>query len=408
MIPAGWKRVRLVDVIVDAQAGFASGERSPNGVPQLRMNNVTDRGAFDWSSVLRVPADPETVTAYSLRRGDVLFNNTNSTALVGKSALFIEYQECIVYSNHFTRIRTDSTRLRPEYLALWLQFQWRQRLFENICNRWIGQAAVQRDKLLALEIPLPPIDEQRRIAAEIQEKLERIDQARAAAAAQLEAAKALPAAYLREVFESPDAQKWPVRCLGDIGAIRSGITLGRKLNGSAAQQRPYLRVANVKDGYLDLSSVFATAVTGEEIEKMTLQKGDLLLTEGGDPDKLGRGTVWNDEITGCLHQNHIFRVRFPATAVVPEFAAFQVGSLYGKRYFLAHAKQTTGIATINQKVLSAFPLLLPPRDVQVHVARGIASKLAICTRLVKLIDENEESVESLPSSTLRQTIGEQV
>src|ERR1035441_8541224 len=84
----------------------------------VHRSGVTDRGTFDWSSVLRVPADPGTVTAYSVRRGDVLFNNTNSTALVGKSALFTEYEERIVYSNHFTRIRTDSSRLLPEFLAL--------------------------------------------------------------------------------------------------------------------------------------------------------------------------------------------------------------------------------------------------------------------------------------------------
>ena len=151
-----WRRVRLAAVLREAQGGFACGQRDPQGVIQLRMNNVNDRGQFEWSSFIRVPADSRTLEAYRLRRGDVLFNNTNSVELVGKSAMFEDYGEPIVFSNHFTRLRTMEGDLTPGFLALWLQAQWQMRLFEGICNRWIGQSAVQRDKLLDLEIPLPP------------------------------------------------------------------------------------------------------------------------------------------------------------------------------------------------------------------------------------------------------------
>lgn len=153
-LPDGWRWARLGEVLKEAQGGFASGERDPDGVIQLRMNNVTDRGQFDWSSFVRVPANLGVVDTYRLRPGDVLFNNTNSTDLVGKSALFEGYQEPIVFSNHFTRLRTKTDLLDPRLLAFWLQYQWRTRVFASICNRWIGQSAVQRDKLLPLEMPL--------------------------------------------------------------------------------------------------------------------------------------------------------------------------------------------------------------------------------------------------------------
>jgi type I restriction enzyme S subunit len=134
------------------------------------MNNVDTRGNLVWDDFLRVPADAATVTRYQLTSGDVVFNNTNSTELVGKSALFSGYPEPVVFSNHFTRLRAVPNKLAPAYLAAWLLQQWQSRVFENLCNRWIGQSAVKNDKLLALEIPLPPLPEQQRIAAVLSER----------------------------------------------------------------------------------------------------------------------------------------------------------------------------------------------------------------------------------------------
>jgi type I restriction enzyme S subunit len=113
--------------------------------------------------------------------------------------------------------------------------------------------------------------------------------------------------------------------LGEIGEIAAGITLGRRLPAQEQTRKvPYLRVANVKDGFLDLAQVNQIEATDSEIERWRLLRGDLLLTEGGDPDKLGRGTVWRDEIPGCIHQNHIFRVRLDPERYAPEFIAAQL------------------------------------------------------------------------------------
>ena len=110
-LPVGWRWVKLGEVIQEAQAGFACGERDTEGVVQLRMNNLDTRGNFIWGEVLRVPKDGNNIEPFLLVPGDVLFNNTNSTELVGKSALFAGYVEPIVYSNHFTRLRTSGDTL---------------------------------------------------------------------------------------------------------------------------------------------------------------------------------------------------------------------------------------------------------------------------------------------------------
>ncbi|TOM81398.1 restriction endonuclease, partial [Vibrio parahaemolyticus] len=102
---------------------------------------------------------------------------------------------------------------------------------------------------------------------------------------------------------------WKVSVLKNIAHIRSGVTKGKKIDLSTAITLPYMRVANVQDGYLALDDVQEIAVSPADAQKCKLVSGDILLTEGGDPDKLGRGHVWRDEIPNCIHQNHIFSVR---------------------------------------------------------------------------------------------------
>src|SRR3972149_8466142 len=104
-LPKDWQSVKFSDVIAESQPGFASGKRDPEGVIQLRMNNLDTRGNILWDEFIRVPAEQIAIKKYALKPSDIVFNNTNSTELVGKSALFNGHVETIVYSNHFTRLR---------------------------------------------------------------------------------------------------------------------------------------------------------------------------------------------------------------------------------------------------------------------------------------------------------------
>jgi type I restriction enzyme S subunit len=226
-----------------------------------------------------------------------------------------------------------------------------------------GQRRVPASFLSELQVPLPPLAEQRRIAA-ILDQAEALRAQRRAAIAQLDS---LGQAIFLEMFGDVCANDrgWPAdKALGDVADIASGVTKGRNLHGKAARLVPYLAVANVQDKSLKLEGVKSIEATGDEIRRYRLHKNDLLLTEGGDPDKLGRGTLWNDELPEAIHQNHIFRVRVTSSEVTPLFLNWLVGSQRGKQYFLRSAKQTTGIASINMTQLRGFPLLLPPIAVQ--------------------------------------------
>jgi type I restriction enzyme, S subunit len=200
----------------------------------------------------------------------------------------------------------------------------------------------------------------------------------------------LRSAFL-DMFGDPvtNTRRWPVKPLGEVADAASGVTKGKRYDSQTLVTLPYMRVANVQDGHLALGDVKTITVSEEDGRRYRLKHGDVLLTEGGDPDKLGRGTVWRGEIEPCIHQNHIFRVR-PGPQLRSEYLSAIVGSERGKRYFLRAAKQTTGIATINMTQLKAFPVLLPPLNLQDAYLRFIARASAvrnIFQKQHKLVDE---------------------
>jgi type I restriction enzyme S subunit len=190
---------------------------------------------------------------------------------------------------------------------------------------------------------------------------------------------------------------WPEAALTDAAEIVSGVTKGRHLDGKQTVFAPYLRVANVQDGYLNLSEIKEIEVLPTDIAKYRLLGGDILLTEGGDPDKLGRGTVWREHVDNCIHQNHIFRVRITTDNLLPDFLSVLIGSERGKRYFLRAAKQTTGIASINSTQLKNFPLLIPPLDLQQRFAHCVVST----NRLYKRLIETETNTGTLFNSLMQ-------
>ena len=149
---------------------------------------------------------------------------------------------------------------------------------------------------------------------------------------------------------------WRKSKLADIADVQTGVAKGKK-NVTDPVTRPYLRVANVQDGHLDLSEIKTIEISLHEIDRFSLQVGDVLFTEGGDFDKLGRGTVWQGEIPNCVHQNHVFAVRMKNGQVLPYFLATYASSFWGRTYFLSCSKQTTNLASINSTQLKEMRVL---------------------------------------------------
>lgn len=167
-------------------------------------------------------------------------------------------------------------------------------------------------------------------------------------------------------------KEWGKHPLHEVADVRTGLAKG-KSGLIDPVELPYLRVANVQDGHIDLSEVKKIAVERHQVDRYTLKEGDILMTEGGDFDKLGRGAVWTAPITPCLHQNHVFSVRVNPDRVVPQFLSALAGSEYGRNYFLSCAKRSTNLASINSSQLKAFPVLLPPLVEQRRIAQILST-----------------------------------
>jgi len=160
-IPKGWEVVRVGDIIEEIKNGFASGKRDEKGIVQIRMNNVTTDGRLIFDSYLKVPI-PENLDEWLLKKGDFLFNNTNSYDLVGKSTIFNGAPFPCTFSNHFTRIRFKKEVL-PELILHHFIVLWEKGYFKSVAIRHVGQSAVHTDYLLKLQLPLPSPPEQHRI-----------------------------------------------------------------------------------------------------------------------------------------------------------------------------------------------------------------------------------------------------
>ena len=177
---------------------------------------------------------------------------------------------------------------------------------------------------------------------------------------------------------------WKLTRLKFIADVRGGLALGKNYGSSELEEYSYIRVANVQDGYLSLDEVKTVQIPKREAENFLLRNGDVLMNEGGDDDKLGRGCIWNGEVTPCLHQNHVFAVR--PRLVEPEWIDTWASSDAARFHFELHAKRTTNLASISAANLKELPLLVPPteerREILRHCAGSVEQFLTVRSKIV--------------------------
>ena len=355
-IPDGWQRVRLGSIaeVLDSQriplsaqvrAGMA-GE-----YPYYGANDVLDyidRWIFDEKEDLILLAEDGGHFDEFMNRP--IAYRVRGKCWVNNHAHVLKAKGCVDGGYVFRTLENKDVRL-----------------FINGTTR----SKLTQGDLVEIEIALPPLPEQRAIAA----VLDSIDDAIEGAEAVIAATEGLRDALLHDLLirglpgqhtEWRDVPglgtipaDWEVVRLGDVAEVQTGRAVNKKSMVGGELEIPYLSVANVKDGYLDLRIVKTMLVSNTDVERYGLEKGDVLFTEGGDADKLGRGSVWRGEISPCLHQNHVFVVRPSADILIPDFLSSFASSGFGKRYFLGAAKQTTNLASVNSTQLKEMTLALP-------------------------------------------------
>lgn len=192
---------------------------------------------------------------------------------------------------------------------------------------------------------------------------------------------------------------WNRVVLEKIAEVRSGVAKGKK-GLKDPLTVPYLRVANVQDGHIDLTEVKTIEIEKEKIERYSLKYGDVLMNEGGDYDKLGRGDVWQEQIKPCLHQNHVFAVRPNPQIMDSFFLAALAASNYGKTYFLSCAKRSTNLASINSTQIKEFPALVPPLPEQKKITQILSTWDKAITTTEQLLTNSQQQKKALMQQLL--------
>jgi type I restriction enzyme S subunit len=264
-----------------------------------------------------------------------------------------------------------------------------------------GTGRLPTDLIAKLKIGVAELAEQQRIVEILHAADATIDATRKVAEKLETTASALTTAQLTKLACDAPA----VVPLSDVADVLSGVTLGSEPGGAGSVELPYLRVANVQDGRIDTSEMKSIRILRAELPKYLLRTGDVLLTEGGDLDKLGRGAMWDGRIPQCITQNHVFRVRCNESRVLPGYLSAYIGSPMGKAYFLKIAKQTTNLASINSTQLKALPLPvpdLPDQSALIDLMTAGSSQVTVeRRRLAKLQTLRHGLMDDLPTGRVR-------
>ncbi len=270
-----------------------------------------------------------------------------------------------------------------------------------------GQQNISQDTIKQIYLSYPTLDEQQNVADYLDSRCSAIDLAIEAKKRQIDSLVGVKRSLLQRVVtrgkdqaptlvdtENPWLEQipkgWSLVMLKRLADIQSGLTLGKVYDDKEVLEYPYLRVANVQDGYVDLEDVSTLEVPSAFATGVMLRAGDVLMTEGGDLDKLGRGTVWGGQIEPCLHQNHVFAVRCYRHKLLPHFLAYVTAAQYGRDYFEATGKRTTNLAATNSTKVGMFYIPLPPLKEQRELVRYLDTELgqlaAIEANIGKQID----------------------
>ena len=327
--------------------------------------------------------------------------------------------ERLVCSTGFNVVRPTAHKLSPKFTYYSLLEDGARQYFEATA-KGVGYPAVDDKDFQAFTVPLPPLPEQQRIAAYLDASCAANDAAVSAKRRQLETLDALrktiiQRAVTRGLKENAKLEStgnvwmeniprgWRLISLKRIADIQTGLTLGKTYDGPLIE-RPYLRVANVQDGHLDLDEITNVEVPLAVAAGVELRAGDVLMTEGGNLDKLGRGYLWHGQIPNCLHQNHIFAVRCFPHKLRPSFLAYLTASRYGRDYFEATGKRTTNLANTNATKVGQFPIPLPKITEQDEICEYLETKLAEVKRIVSTIESQIATLTAYRKSLIHECV----
>jgi type I restriction enzyme S subunit len=397
-------------LITNLQTGFACGEhnRDGRGIVHIRPMNVTSEGQMELTNVKYVPTAEADREDRLVRAGDVIFNNTNSPELVGKTALYSE-AESRAFSNHMTRLRANPERVRPRYLALTLHQLWREGYFADKCNNHVSQASISRAVLLDTEIPLPTIDVQDSLLLQVSKPQEQVNSARERLASipillkhfrQSVLAAACSGQLTADWRGTDDLTGWEDIPAQDIcERVQSGST--PKEGFQAVPGVPFLKVYNLVDQRLDFdykpqfvsSEVFGT----RSMSRSTAMPGDVLMNIVGPP--LGKVAVVTNQYPEWTFNQALTAFR-PSKQISTEWLYLILCSGVPYEDILMLTRGSAGQSNISLTQCREMILPVPPVPEQVEIVSRVESFFALVDSTESRLEEATRLVERITQAIL--------
>ena len=487
LLPEGWLWEKLGN-LGETNVGltYSPKDLSDKGIPVLRSSNIQN-SKIDLSDLVRV--NKEVKSSALLEVNDLLICARNgSKALVGKTAQVKALSEPMAFGAFMTIFRS----VINNYVEVFLNSPVFRASLEGVSTTTINQ--ITQSNLRNTLCPVPPLEEQHRIVAKVDELMLLCDQLEQQTETSIDAHSTMVEVLLATLTDSADAnelaQNWarvsehfatlftteqsiealkqtllqlavmgklvpqdpndepaavllekiaaekaqlikdkkikkekPLPPIGDdekpfelpqgwewakfedVVDIQGGITKGRKLSGRELTAVPYLRVANVQRGHLLLDHMQSVEIPVEEVDKYKVLARDLLITEGGDWDKVGRTAIWNNELPYVAHQNHVFKARVFLTVQNELWLEAYLNAPFARSYFAGSSKQTTNLASINKTQLRGCLIALPPITEQHRIITKLAEIMQVCDQLKDKLHQSQKNQVQLTDALIDQALG---
>lgn len=419
-LPEGWSAIPLRRLISALEQGWSPNahERvADEGEWAVLKLGAVSQGRFraEQHKALIEGTQPE--RRYEVRAGDLLVTRANTLKLVGDACVVEDSRPRLMLPDLIYRLSVRHERAEARFLCYFLiSHAGRAQIEADARGSSMSMAKISGSHLRSWTVSVPSsVALQRNIADFLDRKTASID---ALIAKQEELltllAEKRQGLITQAVTKGLDPNvpmkdsgvqwigkvpaHWTIRRLKHLGEIRSGIAKGRDVGDKATEALPYLRVANVQNGWLSLDDIDTIEVTQEEARRYALQGGDVLMNEGGDFDKLGRGYVWEGQIERCIHQNHVFAFR-PAKDVDPYWVNLATQAEHLRHFFKLRSKQSTNLASISASNLGDAPVVMPPPSevaaLLVRIRRELDHLAALTQRTQSMVDKLREYRQAL-------------
>jgi len=429
-LPAGWARATLGDLLLWIEAGksFACQPRPARrdewGV--IKVSAMT-WGTFKEEENKAVEPGSEFNPSYEIRAGDILVSRANTQNYVGASVLVSSTRSHLLLSDKSLRLM-PSSEINRKWLAYLLSSpEVRTEISKRATGTKDSMRNISQQSLCDIDVWVPPTAEQDRIVTVLEDHLYRLD-AGLAGVRSVATRGAILRNRLTELaaignlgvgertavpFEPASVDDgvlpslpigWRWTRLGDIADVVGGVTKDSKKQADPSYvEVPYLRVASVQRGRLDLTDIVTIRVPSAQAKRLYLQVGDVLLNEGGDRDKLGRGWIWEGQIADCIHQNHVFRARIRDDVLHPKLLAWHANGL-GKEWCDRNGRQSVNLASISLSKIKLLPVPLPPEENQDSIVDEVESYTAALDSAVDAASTAFSRAEQLRRAVLSRAV----